>query len=490
MENARRDLAQPEHWLRSLERSRVRRELAPRARRDLKRRKSMAASVAAAMAAGPGVPVAAAQMTTGSSPAAVTGPEGEYTVELREGGLPLDVGDTGALVAQVQKRLGIAADGIFGFQTDAAVRQFQLRANLVVDGIVGPATWAALFPQTSGAAMGGSNIPPQVKQGVERRLVEATQRVAAGGRAAGAGGRTQTGTSVLAGTGVQTGSGGKAGTQSGGGAPETGGGAPEAGAQTPAPIGGGACGSTISSPLKGTVTSPYGPRGGRNHDGVDIAAPMGTAIRAAACGTVSLAGQQSGYGNIVCIAHTSQFSTCYAHLSRFGVTDGQQVQQGQVIGYVGCTGNCTGPHLHFETRVDGTARNPSPYLGGSTIPGTAPRTSSTTTASAAIGGGSATETTTAVAEYRRTSTATASEGVEQDSFSATAAEPVESAAVQPASSGTTAPAATTPAPATTAPTTTAPATATAPTTTAPATTTAPTTTAPATTTAPTTTAPA
>ena len=129
---------------------------------------------------------------------------------------------------------------------------------------------------------------------------------------------------------------------------------------TPAPPATGqACGSsTISSPVNGTVTSGFGPRWGRNHDGVDIAAPTGTPVRAAACGTVSLAGQQSGYGNMVCITHTSQFSTCYAHLSRFGVSNGAQVQQGQVIGYVGCTGSCTGPHLHFETRVGGQAAEP------------------------------------------------------------------------------------------------------------------------------------
>src|SRR4029453_4550896 len=67
--------------------------------------------------------------------------------------------------------------------------------------------------------------------------------------------------------------------------------------------------------------------------------------------------------------HTSQFSTCYAHLSRFGVSSGAQVQQGQVIGYVGCTGSCTGPHLHFETRVNGQPQNPSQYLSGSSSPG-------------------------------------------------------------------------------------------------------------------------
>ena len=98
---------------------------------------------------------------------------------------------------------------------------------------------------------------------------------------------------------------------------------------------------------------------------------------------MSVAGQQSGYGNIVCVTHTSRFSTCYAHLSRFATSQGAQVRQGEVIGYVGCTGNCTGPHLHFETRVDGQAQNPSSYLGGTTIPGRSTAAAATTKASPA-----------------------------------------------------------------------------------------------------------
>ena len=170
-------------------------------------------------------------------------------------------------------------------------------------------------------------------------------------------------------------------------------GQPNAAPPTTTPVAGSCSSATISAPVKGTVTSPYGPRGGRNHDGMDIAAPTGTPVHAAACGTVSLAGQQSGYGNIVCVTHTSQFSTCYAHLSRFGVSNGAQVQQGQVIGYVGCTGSCTGPHVHFETRVNGQAQNPTTYLGGASIPGkratvagasTTSGTKASTTATAAV----------------------------------------------------------------------------------------------------------
>ena len=132
----------------------------------------------------------------------------------------------------------------------------------------------------------------------------------------------------------------------------------------------GACGTLqVSAPVDGTVTSDYGPRGGRNHDGLDIAAPTGTPVRAAECGVVSSRGVQGGYGNMVCVKHSSRFETCYAHLSRYAVSAGQEVRKGQVIGHVGCTGSCTGPHVHFETRVDGQAKDPSPYLRGALVPG-------------------------------------------------------------------------------------------------------------------------
>jgi Meckel syndrome type 1 protein len=99
---------------------------------------------------------------------------------------------------------------------------------------------------------------------------------------------------------------------------------------------------------------------------------VGTPVLAAACGTVTLAGIQSGYGKIVCIRHTRSFSTCYAHLSSFAVARGARVVVGQRIGRVGMTGRTSGPHLHFETRVDGRPRDPAPYLGGTrTIPGAA-----------------------------------------------------------------------------------------------------------------------
>ncbi len=118
----------------------------------------------------------------------------------------------------------------------------------------------------------------------------------------------------------------------------------------------------LAWPLRGPVTSPYGNRWGRLHSGIDIGGGMGTPIRAAKAGTVIFAGGRSGYGNTVIIDHGGGFTTLYAHQSRLGVGDGASVAQGQVIGFVGSTGHSTGPHLHFETRVNGSPQNPMRYL--------------------------------------------------------------------------------------------------------------------------------
>ncbi|HEV2875532.1 MAG TPA: peptidoglycan DD-metalloendopeptidase family protein [Thermoleophilaceae bacterium] len=414
MTPAHRDLTTPELWERSLARSRLRRALAPRVRREHKRRKGLSAAAAAATMAGPGAPMAMAQFARGGDVQAEVASEtaSARAIEVREGGLPLVYGSQGELVAHVQEALQIPADGIFGAQTDTAVRQYQTRAGLEVDGIVGPATWGSLFE--SGPAVGASNVSPQVEERLEQQLEDAGRRIdAQAGIARPAGlfgssngdsargpvdgsdeGAVEGGT-VPASAPRETSAPGGEGTDrvstpvGGGDADE----APAGGqSDTPSSGGGlegttpvsGACGSTLSSPVNGTVTSEFGPRWGRNHDGVDIAAPTGTAVRAAACGSVTVAGSQSGYGNIVCITHTNAFSTCYAHLSRFAVSQGARVQQGQVIGYVGCTGSCTGPHLHFETRVNGQAQNPRGYLQGGSMPGTAARTATATTA---VGGG-------------------------------------------------------------------------------------------------------
>jgi murein DD-endopeptidase MepM/ murein hydrolase activator NlpD len=108
----------------------------------------------------------------------------------------------------------------------------------------------------------------------------------------------------------------------------------------------------------------------KRHKGVDFAAPTGTPIRAAGDGVIDFAGVQGGYGNVVVIKHWSNYSTAYAHMSRFGngIKKGSKVSQGQVIGYVGSTGWSTGPHLHYEFRVNNEPRDPM----GINIPNAAP----------------------------------------------------------------------------------------------------------------------
>jgi murein DD-endopeptidase MepM/ murein hydrolase activator NlpD len=114
-------------------------------------------------------------------------------------------------------------------------------------------------------------------------------------------------------------------------------------------------------PVSGPVTSPFGMRWGRLHAGIDIAVPSGTPIRAAKSGSIVLAAPTSGYGNYTCIDHGGGLSTCYAHQSSYAITSGS-VSQGDVIGYVGCTGSCYGDHLHFEVRVNGAPVDPMGYL--------------------------------------------------------------------------------------------------------------------------------
>jgi murein DD-endopeptidase MepM/ murein hydrolase activator NlpD len=115
-------------------------------------------------------------------------------------------------------------------------------------------------------------------------------------------------------------------------------------------------------PASGPVTSPFGWRWGRMHEGIDIGAPYGAPIHAAASGTVIYCGWESGYGNLTVIDHGGNLATAYGHQSSIAVACGQQVTQGQVIGYVGSTGHSTGPHLHFEVRINGSPVDPMGYL--------------------------------------------------------------------------------------------------------------------------------
>jgi murein DD-endopeptidase MepM/ murein hydrolase activator NlpD len=123
-------------------------------------------------------------------------------------------------------------------------------------------------------------------------------------------------------------------------------------------------------PVIGPITSSFGEREdpvtgngeGEFHTGIDISAPVGTPIRAAADGTVKLAAVQSGYGREVILDHGHDLETCYAHMSGFAVMTGETVIRGQVIGYVGMTGRTTGANLHYEVRIHNAPVNPHQYL--------------------------------------------------------------------------------------------------------------------------------
>jgi murein DD-endopeptidase MepM/ murein hydrolase activator NlpD len=132
----------------------------------------------------------------------------------------------------------------------------------------------------------------------------------------------------------------------------------------PLPTGGG----EFLWPAAGPLTSPFGYRvhpifgDTRLHSGIDIGAAYGAPVIAADSGSISYVGAMSGYGNVIIIDHGGGIATTYNHLSGYYVSSGQSVSRGARIGAVGCTGYCTGPHLHFEVRVNGTPVDPMPYL--------------------------------------------------------------------------------------------------------------------------------
>lgn len=139
-------------------------------------------------------------------------------------------------------------------------------------------------------------------------------------------------------------------------------------APAPVPSAGTPSSQGFQWPISAPITSNFGYRvhpiyGTRRlHAGIDFGAASGSAIVAANGGTVISAGWQSGYGNTVVVSHGNGLTTLYAHQSSIAVSRGQSVGRGEVIGYVGSTGNSTGPHLHFEIRSNGTPVNPRPYL--------------------------------------------------------------------------------------------------------------------------------
>lgn len=120
--------------------------------------------------------------------------------------------------------------------------------------------------------------------------------------------------------------------------------------------------NSLNTPIKGILTSTFGEqRDGYNHKGIDLAADLGTPIEAALDGTVYFSGVAGGYGNVVMIDHGDNIETVYAHCSTLKVSNGEKVTKGQVIAEVGSTGDSTGPHLHFEIKVNGNQVDPLKY---------------------------------------------------------------------------------------------------------------------------------
>lgn len=122
-------------------------------------------------------------------------------------------------------------------------------------------------------------------------------------------------------------------------------------------------GMTLVRPVSGVLTSRYGYRWGRTHTGIDIGAATGTTVKAAAGGTVTFSGWKGSLGKLVVITHGNGIQTYYGHCSSLLVSAGQTVSAGQAISKVGSTGRSTGPHLHFEIRVNGSSINPQSYIG-------------------------------------------------------------------------------------------------------------------------------
>lgn len=118
----------------------------------------------------------------------------------------------------------------------------------------------------------------------------------------------------------------------------------------------------LATPVSGMITSRFGTRSRGMHTGLDIATSSGTPVKVCADGVVVSAKYSGAYGNMIVVAHTNSLQTYYCHLSRMYVSEGTAVTQGDVIGAVGSTGNSTGPHLHLEIRLNGTALNPQNYL--------------------------------------------------------------------------------------------------------------------------------
>ncbi len=257
-----------------------------------------------------------------------------------------------AHVAALQTGLAVkglyrgTVDGVLGPSTRSAVRRLQRRAHIQVDGIPGPRTLRALGRY--GRHPVGSRV---LRRGMTGLDVAALQFSLAwhgfpswmfdavfGQRTKGA---------LLS---FQAWAGLRADGRAG---PAT----LAALRQPPAQ-----CPIHLGWPLRSDVASPFGPRGGRFHEGIDLSAPEGARVGASVPGRVAFAGWHDGFGQLVTIAHGHGVVTMYAHLSRIEVHAGERVSADAEIGRVGHTGRATGPHLHFEVRLRGASVDPLPAL--------------------------------------------------------------------------------------------------------------------------------
>jgi len=252
-----------------------------------------------------------------------------------------------ALQAQLRAR-GLyagAVDGVSGPALESAVRDFQRRAGLVSDGVAGPRTRAALHARTLGSrtlARGdrGWDVAELQFLLAEHGFPSGTFDTVFGDHVERALRKFQRfarlGTDGVAGAATLA----------------------ALRLSPPAPP------LRLAWPLAAPLGDGFGARGDRFHTGLDLEAPAGTPVGAAAAGRVTWAGElPGGWGLLVTVAHEDGARTMYAHLSQVDVAVGQRVAAGQRLGLVGASGDATGPHLHFELRVRGAAVDPSPALG-------------------------------------------------------------------------------------------------------------------------------
>lgn len=240
-----------------------------------------------------------------------------------------------------------AVDGIVGPLTTAAVMRFQRRHGLTPDGVVGPRTRRALG-RFAKHTLGSRPLLPGLRgwDVAELQFALASHGFPNGTLDGGFGYHTERALIRF--------------QRWAGLAPDGIAGPGTVGAlRGPLPR----CPISLAWPLQAAVGDRFGPRGNRFHPGIDLPAPRGTPVAAAAPGRVVFAAfHTAGYGNLVEVAHSSGVVTLYAHLSAISVRVGQVVGTGSLVGRVGSTGESTGPHLHFEVRVRGAAVDPLPAL--------------------------------------------------------------------------------------------------------------------------------